>query len=128
MNQEMDAVYILSPQVHIVDCLMADLERRRYRRSYIIWTSCKDSEVEDIYASTLRASRAFLVLTVCSASSRAASPPGPVRNGKGTDSPAESAEYRLSSSRVTSYNFSRSVELSHPFSSGLQPACPKAHG
>lgn len=46
MNQEMDAVYILSPQPHIVDCLMADLERRRYRRSYIIWTSCKNSEVE----------------------------------------------------------------------------------
>lgn len=41
MNQEMDAVYILSPQPHIVDCLMADLERRRYRRSHIIWTSCK---------------------------------------------------------------------------------------
>lgn len=39
LNQEMDAVYILSPQSHIVDCLMADLERRRYRRSFIIWTS-----------------------------------------------------------------------------------------
>ncbi|KAL9135469.1 MAG: hypothetical protein Q9175_003335 [Cornicularia normoerica] len=39
MNQEMDAVYILSPQPHIVDCLMADLERRWYRRSYILWTS-----------------------------------------------------------------------------------------
>ena len=43
MNQGMDAVYILSPLPHIVDCLMADLERRRYRRSYVIWTSCKDS-------------------------------------------------------------------------------------
>lgn len=39
MNQEMDAVYLLSPQPHIVDCLMADFERRRYRRSFIIWTA-----------------------------------------------------------------------------------------
>ena len=39
MNPEMDAVYLLSPQPHIVDCLMADFERRRYRRSFIIWTS-----------------------------------------------------------------------------------------
>ena len=39
MNREMDAVYLLSPQPHIVDCLMADFERRRYRRSFIIWTS-----------------------------------------------------------------------------------------
>ena len=39
MNQEMDAVYLLSPLSHIVDCLMADLERRRYRKSYVIWTS-----------------------------------------------------------------------------------------
>ena len=39
MNKDMDAVYILSPLPHIVDCLMADFERRRYRRSFLIWTS-----------------------------------------------------------------------------------------
>jgi len=39
MNKEMDAVYILSPLPHIVDCLMADFERRRYRRAFVIWTS-----------------------------------------------------------------------------------------
>ena len=39
MNPEMDVVYLLSPLPHIVDCLMADFERRRYRRSFIIWTS-----------------------------------------------------------------------------------------
>ena len=50
MNREMDAVYILSPQTHIVDCLMADLERRRYRRSYVIWTSCENPEVEEDHA------------------------------------------------------------------------------
>ncbi|AEO66837.1 uncharacterized protein THITE_2025911, partial [Thermothielavioides terrestris NRRL 8126] len=37
-NPEMDAIYILSPQPHIVDCLLADLERRRYRRGFVIWT------------------------------------------------------------------------------------------
>ena len=39
MNKDMDAVYILSPLPHIVDCLMADFERRRYGRSFLIWTS-----------------------------------------------------------------------------------------
>ena len=39
MNQDTDAVYILSPQPHIVDCLLADFERRRYRTSYLVWTS-----------------------------------------------------------------------------------------
>ncbi|KAL2262670.1 hypothetical protein VTK26DRAFT_492 [Humicola hyalothermophila] len=39
MNPEMDALYILSAQPHIVDCLLADFERHRYRRGFIIWTS-----------------------------------------------------------------------------------------
>ncbi|KAL8723544.1 MAG: hypothetical protein Q9225_000179 [Loekoesia sp. 1 TL-2023] len=39
MNKEMDAVYLLSPLPHIIDCVMADLERRRYRRNFLIWTS-----------------------------------------------------------------------------------------
>ncbi len=43
MNKEMDAVYLLSPLPHILDCLMADLERRRYRRTFLVWTSCMGS-------------------------------------------------------------------------------------
>lgn len=39
MNKEMDAVYLLSPLPHVLDCLMADLERGRYRRTFLIWTS-----------------------------------------------------------------------------------------
>ncbi|KAL8853538.1 MAG: hypothetical protein Q9221_001697 [Calogaya cf. arnoldii] len=39
MNKEMDAVYLLSPLPHILDCLMADLERRRYRRTFLVWTA-----------------------------------------------------------------------------------------
>lgn len=38
-NPGMDALYFLSPQTHILDCLLADFERRRYRKSHIVWTS-----------------------------------------------------------------------------------------
>lgn len=43
-NPEMDALYILSPLPHIVDCLMADFERKRYRMSHLVWTSSLNSE------------------------------------------------------------------------------------
>lgn len=39
MNPDMDAIYLLSPEPHIVDCLLADFERRRYRKSYLVWTA-----------------------------------------------------------------------------------------
>ncbi|TID25821.1 syntaxin-binding protein-like protein 2 [Venturia nashicola] len=39
MNPDMDAVYILSPLPYIVDCLMADFERRRYKNAHLLWTS-----------------------------------------------------------------------------------------
>ncbi|KAF2238911.1 Sec1-like protein [Viridothelium virens] len=39
VNKDMDALYFLSPQAHIVDCIMADLERRRYRKLFLIWTA-----------------------------------------------------------------------------------------
>jgi syntaxin-binding protein 1 len=39
MNPDMDAIYLLSPQPHIVDCLMADFERRRYRKAFLVWTA-----------------------------------------------------------------------------------------
>lgn len=38
-DQPVDALYFLSPQTHILDCLLADFERRRYQKSYIVWTS-----------------------------------------------------------------------------------------
>ncbi|KAK4227843.1 protein transport protein sec1 [Podospora fimiseda] len=37
-NPEMDAIYFLSPKPHIVDCLLADFERRRYRSGFLVWT------------------------------------------------------------------------------------------
>ncbi|KAI8624548.1 Sec1 family protein [Xylariaceae sp. FL1651] len=42
MNPTMDAIYLLSPQPHIVDCLIADIERRRYKRCFLVWTAVLD--------------------------------------------------------------------------------------
>jgi syntaxin-binding protein 1 len=41
-NPEMDAIYILSPESHIVECLLADFEARRYRSGYLVWTNLID--------------------------------------------------------------------------------------
>ncbi|KAB5532609.1 Sec1-like protein [Coniochaeta sp. 2T2.1] len=41
----MDVIYLLSPQPHIVECLLADLERRRYRRSFLVWTGVLDPQL-----------------------------------------------------------------------------------
>jgi syntaxin-binding protein 1 len=38
-KQDMDAIYILSPLPYVVDCIMADFERRRYRSCILLWTS-----------------------------------------------------------------------------------------
>lgn len=35
----MDALYILSPLGYIVDCLMADFDRQRYKKAMLVWTS-----------------------------------------------------------------------------------------
>ncbi|KAI0406173.1 Sec1 family protein [Xylaria palmicola] len=45
MNPSMDAIYLLSPQPHIVDCLVADMERRRYKRGFLVWTSVLDPQL-----------------------------------------------------------------------------------
>jgi hypothetical protein len=44
MNPDMDAVYVLTPLPHIVDCLLADMGKRKYRRSFLIWTSGRDDQ------------------------------------------------------------------------------------
>ncbi|OJJ77123.1 hypothetical protein ASPBRDRAFT_226627 [Aspergillus brasiliensis CBS 101740] len=43
-NPTMDALYILSPLPHIVDCIMADFERKRYRKAWLVWTSFLDPQ------------------------------------------------------------------------------------
>jgi syntaxin-binding protein 1 len=45
MSKDMDAIYLLSPQPHIVDCLIADFERRRYRKSFLVWTALLDPQM-----------------------------------------------------------------------------------
>lgn len=47
MNPDMDAIYLLTPKPHIVDCLMADFERHRYRNSYLVWTSFLEPKIRD---------------------------------------------------------------------------------
>ncbi len=44
-NPEMDAIYLLSPEPHVVDILMADLERRKYRRSYLLWIALLEPQL-----------------------------------------------------------------------------------
>ncbi|KAL2023420.1 hypothetical protein VTK56DRAFT_2777 [Thermocarpiscus australiensis] len=43
-NPDMNAMYILSPQPHIVDCLLSDFDRRRYRGGFVIWTGALSNE------------------------------------------------------------------------------------
>lgn len=45
MNTDMDAIYLLSPQPHVIDCLMADFERRRYRKTFLVWTALLDPQM-----------------------------------------------------------------------------------
>ncbi len=45
-NPDMDAIYFLSPQPHIVECLLADFDRRRYRKAYLLWTGVLHPELE----------------------------------------------------------------------------------
>ncbi|KAJ5122500.1 hypothetical protein N7448_003634 [Penicillium atrosanguineum] len=43
-NPDMDALYILTPETWIVDCLMADFEVGRYRKAILVWTSFLDQQ------------------------------------------------------------------------------------
>ncbi|KAI1434443.1 Sec1 family protein [Xylaria sp. CBS 124048] len=45
MNPTMDAIYLLSPQPHVVECLIADLERHRYKRCFLVWTAVLDPQL-----------------------------------------------------------------------------------
>lgn len=45
MNPTMDAIYFVSPMPHIVDCILADMDRRRYQNSFLVWTGLLDSEL-----------------------------------------------------------------------------------
>ena len=38
-NPDTDAVYLLSADPYVVDCLLADLSQHRYRRAHLLWTA-----------------------------------------------------------------------------------------
>lgn len=42
-----DAIYLLSPLPHVVEALKADLNRRRYRRGFLIWTFPLSRQLHD---------------------------------------------------------------------------------
>ncbi|KID86480.1 Sec1 family superfamily [Metarhizium guizhouense ARSEF 977] len=44
-NPGMEAIYFLTPEPHIVDCLLADFDRRLYGRAFLIWTSLLDPKL-----------------------------------------------------------------------------------
>ncbi|KAF2721575.1 Sec1-like protein [Polychaeton citri CBS 116435] len=46
-NRDVEAVYILTPQPHIVDCVMADFEKRKYKRAHLIWTALLHPALRD---------------------------------------------------------------------------------
>jgi len=45
LQQDTDAIYFLSPLPHIVDCLLADLERHRYQSSHLVWIALLDPQL-----------------------------------------------------------------------------------
>ncbi|KAM0716903.1 hypothetical protein Q7P37_006755 [Cladosporium fusiforme] len=46
-QRDVDVVYILTPQSHIVDCVMADLQKRKYRKTFLVWTSLLEPSLRD---------------------------------------------------------------------------------
>ncbi|KAK3677956.1 syntaxin binding protein 1 [Recurvomyces mirabilis] len=46
-NKDVDAIYLLTPHPWIVDCLMADFDKRKYRRAHLVWTSLLHPTLRD---------------------------------------------------------------------------------
>lgn len=46
-NPGMDAIYLLSPKSHIVDTLIADLEKQRYQRAHLLWTDALPRSLQE---------------------------------------------------------------------------------
>ncbi|KAK5117260.1 hypothetical protein LTR62_005877 [Meristemomyces frigidus] len=45
-NHDVDAIYLLTPHPWIVDCLMADFDKRKYKKGHLVWTSSASSIAE----------------------------------------------------------------------------------
>ncbi|KAF2275554.1 syntaxin-binding protein-like protein 2 [Westerdykella ornata] len=46
-QKDTDAVYFLTPRPHIVDCIMADFERQKYRGAFLLWTSLPSRSLQE---------------------------------------------------------------------------------
>ncbi|KAK3721024.1 syntaxin binding protein 1 [Vermiconidia calcicola] len=46
-NHDVEALYFLTPQPHIVDCVMADFQKRKYKRAHLVWTSLLHPALRD---------------------------------------------------------------------------------
>ncbi|KAK4454307.1 Sec1 family protein [Podospora aff. communis PSN243] len=46
-NPQMDAIYFISPQPHVVECLIADFEQQRYRKAHLVWFGDLPRPLED---------------------------------------------------------------------------------
>lgn len=60
----MEAIYMLSPEPHIVDCVMADLEHRRYRKVSLLWTSLLHASLRERIDKSRAAQEQVLQLKV----------------------------------------------------------------
>jgi syntaxin-binding protein 1 len=45
MSPDIEAIYLLTPEAHIVDTVLADLERGSYRSGYLVWTSLLEPQL-----------------------------------------------------------------------------------
>lgn len=48
----MAAVYLLSPKEHIVETLVADLQKQRYQHAHLLWTDTLDPHLRKRIASS----------------------------------------------------------------------------
>ncbi|EME40580.1 hypothetical protein DOTSEDRAFT_74207 [Dothistroma septosporum NZE10] len=46
-NRDVEALYLLTPHAHNVDCLMADFEKRKYKKAHLVWTSLLHPALRD---------------------------------------------------------------------------------
>ncbi|KAF1955882.1 syntaxin-binding protein-like protein 2 [Byssothecium circinans] len=60
-----DAVYFLTPKPHIVDCIMADFERRKYRGTFLIWTTMPAAQQRERLERSQMAQQQIRMFKVC---------------------------------------------------------------
>jgi len=116
MNPTMDAIYLLSPQPHIVDCVMADFEKRRYRRAYLVWTGVLDPQLRRRIDTSAQAQQQLAGKFTCGLLVRCVQ--------LTTCRRFRNPHHRLLPARISLNHLSRSLELPYPIPPSMQPSCP----